>query len=213
MRRQFYITARTLEVLPRAYPDKRGPVAGCPPGPGPPPSRDAPVHSPVPRLPATSACTQDGKGSLNSRRNRVGHILFYPPKTVYIRQRWREVEGGSVGLADRGCVARCLGLIVTAGSSLVSDLATRLMLEPGVMITNSLLMASAGIASNLEKSRRSLVWHGLKRGLIVPDFREKGAVSSEDITSGEFRQPRPLESGMTRGHAVRDHAGHADRRL
>ena len=57
----------------------------------------------------------------------------------------------------------CLGLIVIAGSSLVSDLATRLMLEPGVVITNSLLMASAGIASNLEKSHRSLVWHGLKR--------------------------------------------------
>lgn len=65
-------------------------------------------------------------------------------------------------------------------SSFASDLATRLMLEPGVVILDSLFLTSEEIASDLAKSNRSLIWNGLKRGLIVPAFREKGAGSFED---------------------------------
>ena len=65
-------------------------------------------------------------------------------------------------------------------SSFRSDLATRLMLEPGVVILDSLFITSEEIESDLEKLNRSLTWHGLKRELIVPAFRENGVDSFEE---------------------------------
>lgn len=65
-------------------------------------------------------------------------------------------------------------------NSLIPDLATRLMLEPEVVIPDSFFMTSAEIANDLEKDNRSLIWHGLKRKLIVPAFREKNVESFED---------------------------------
>jgi hypothetical protein len=64
-------------------------------------------------------------------------------------------------------------------SSLIPDLATRLMLESGVVIADSQFLSSAEIASDLGKSNRSFIWHGLRRGLIVPAFRGKGVSSFE----------------------------------
>jgi hypothetical protein len=64
-------------------------------------------------------------------------------------------------------------------SSFVPDLATRLMLESGVVIADSQLLSSAEIASDLERPDRGLIWHGLKKGLIVPAFRAEGVQSFE----------------------------------
>ncbi|HUC26891.1 MAG TPA: hypothetical protein VMA73_29690 [Streptosporangiaceae bacterium] len=65
-------------------------------------------------------------------------------------------------------------------SSLVSDLMNRLMLEPGVVILDSLFLTSDEIAQDLKKPARSPIWHGLREGLIVPAFREKGVDSFEE---------------------------------
>jgi hypothetical protein len=65
-------------------------------------------------------------------------------------------------------------------NSLISDLATRLMLEPEVVIPDSFFTTSAEIANDLKKDNRSFVWHGLKRKLIVPAFREKSVESFVD---------------------------------
>jgi hypothetical protein len=62
-------------------------------------------------------------------------------------------------------------------SSLIPDLAIRLMLESGVVIADSQFISSAEIASDLEKTNRGLIWHGLRRGLIVAAFRAKGVRS------------------------------------
>lgn len=65
-------------------------------------------------------------------------------------------------------------------SSYTSDLTNRLMLEPGVVILDSLFITSEEIARDLKEAHRSFTWHGLKRGLIVPAFREKSAGSFRD---------------------------------
>lgn len=64
-------------------------------------------------------------------------------------------------------------------SSFVPDLLTRLMLEPGIVIADSQLLSSAEIASDLRRTDRGIIWHGLRRCLIVPAFRTKGIQSFE----------------------------------
>jgi hypothetical protein len=64
--------------------------------------------------------------------------------------------------------------------TLISDLATRLLLEPGVVITDTSFLVSAEIAEDLGKNSQSWVWNGLARGLIVPAFREKNVGSFQD---------------------------------
>jgi hypothetical protein len=64
-------------------------------------------------------------------------------------------------------------------SSLVPDLVTRLLLESGVVISDSQFLSSAEIASDLRSTDRGLIWHGLRKGLIIPAFRAKGVGSFE----------------------------------
>jgi len=51
--------------------------------------------------------------------------------------------------------------------TLISDLATRLLLEPGVVITDTSFLISAKIAEDLGKNSRSRVWNGPWRSLTV----------------------------------------------
>jgi hypothetical protein len=56
--------------------------------------------------------------------------------------------------------------------SFVSDLITRLLLESGVVITDVYFFNSSEVTEDLQQRDLSWVWHGLKRGMIVPAFRE-----------------------------------------
>jgi hypothetical protein len=64
--------------------------------------------------------------------------------------------------------------------NLIYDLATRLLLEPGVVITDTAFLSLAEIAEDLNKNSQSWVWNGLSRGLIVPAFREQNVESFRD---------------------------------
>lgn len=57
--------------------------------------------------------------------------------------------------------------------SFVSDLATRLLLESGVVITDVYFFNSPDVVDDLRRNERSWVRHGLRNGEIVPAFREE----------------------------------------
>jgi hypothetical protein len=61
--------------------------------------------------------------------------------------------------------------------SFISDLATRLLLESGVVITDVYFFNSPEVVNDLRRSDQSWVRHGLRRGKIVPAFREENAHS------------------------------------
>jgi hypothetical protein len=66
--------------------------------------------------------------------------------------------------------------------SLKSDLATRLLLEAGVVIPDIYFFTSREIQDDLERSDESWIRRGLQRELIVPAFREKDVHSfTEDL--------------------------------
>jgi hypothetical protein len=65
-------------------------------------------------------------------------------------------------------------------SPLMADLARRLLLEPGVVMSDSYFSTSADIVTDLKKGGKSWVSHGLRRGFIVPAFREKDAEGFAD---------------------------------
>jgi hypothetical protein len=64
--------------------------------------------------------------------------------------------------------------------TLMSDLATRLLLETGVVISDTSFLISDEIPDDLAKNSESWVWNGLWRGLILPAFREQHAESFQD---------------------------------
>ena len=73
-------------------------------------------------------------------------------------------------------------------SSFVFDLATRLLLETGVVVTDVYFFISDEVAADINRRNESWIWNGLRRGLIVPAFREKGVNSFEDNLQRGVRQ-------------------------
>lgn len=61
--------------------------------------------------------------------------------------------------------------------SLIADLATRLLLESGVVVNDSYFFDSEEIANDLPKGTESWIWQGLHEGLIIPAFRQEGVNS------------------------------------
>ncbi|HEY1702306.1 MAG TPA: hypothetical protein VGG75_21580 [Trebonia sp.] len=64
--------------------------------------------------------------------------------------------------------------------SLMSELATRLLLESGVVVLDTYFVGSDEIYSDLQKNNRSWVKQGLRRGLIVPAFRKARVQTFEE---------------------------------
>jgi hypothetical protein len=77
-------------------------------------------------------------------------------------------------------------------ASLMPDLARRLLLEPGVVIPDSYFITSTDMANDLKKTGKSWVWHGLRKGVIVPAFREKEVDSFVENHQRGVKTTHPL---------------------
>ncbi len=73
-------------------------------------------------------------------------------------------------------------------SSFIFDLSTRLLLETGVVVTDVYFFISEEVAAEISRRNKSWIWNGLKRGLIVPAFREKGISTFEENRFRGVRQ-------------------------
>ena len=70
-----------------------------------------------------------------------------------------------------------LTTFTSRSASFFPDLINRLLLESGAVITDVFFFISPEIADDLRREDQSWIFHGLRRKLIVPAFREKGVHS------------------------------------
>jgi hypothetical protein len=93
--------------------------------------------------------------------------------------------------------------------TLIADVATRLLLESKVVITDSFFFTSQDIRDDIGRGDRSWVLRGLKRGLIVPAFREVniGSFGENWVRSGMQSYMGVLSEGQQTADALDNATG------